>query len=140
MSQNRRDGSPMYRPYRPALAVDRAVHVGYPVSLVVAETLVQAKDATESIEVDYEPLPAAVSTADAIEDDTPVLWDDCGSNEGLYFEGGDAAAVERAFAGAAHVVRQRLVINRISAIPMEPRGAIGVYDPGTRRYTLYAGH
>mgnify|MGYP001482373861 CR=1 FL=1 len=69
-----------------------------------------------------------------------MLWDDCGSNEALYYEGGNGEAVERAFTEAAHVVRQRLVINRISAIPMEPRGAIGVYDPGTERYTLHAGH
>ena len=140
MSQTRRDGSPMYRPQRPAIAIDRAVHVGYPVAMVVAETLAQARDAVERIEVAYEPLPAFTSTANALADATPTLWEDCGSNEGLYFDGGDAEAVERAFAGAAHVVRQRLVINRISAIPMEPRGAIGVYDRGTGRYTLHAGH
>ena len=140
MSRNRRDGSPMFRPFRPAMAIDRAAHVGYPVAMIVAETLDEAKDALERIQVSYEPLPASTSTADALEAETPVLWRDCGSNEGLYFDGGDAEAVDRAFARAAHVVRQRLVINRISAIPMEPRGAIGVYDPGTRRYTLHAGH
>jgi len=140
MSRNRRDGSPMFRAPRPAIAIDRVAHVGYPVAMVIAETLAQAKDAAERIDVTYEPLPAATSTADALEPETPVLWDDCGSNEGLYYEGGDGEAVERALTEAAHVVRQRLVINRISAIPMEPRGAIGVYDPGTERYTLHAGH
>ena len=140
MSQSRRDGSPMYRPHRPAIAIDRVVHVGYPIAMVIAETLDQAKDAAERIEVAYEPLPASTSTADALADESPLVWEDCGSNEGLYFNGGDAEAVEHAFAEATHVVRQRLVINRISAIPIEPRGAIGIYDRGTGRYTLHTGH
>ncbi|MGE0743627.1 MAG: xanthine dehydrogenase family protein molybdopterin-binding subunit [Rhodospirillales bacterium] len=140
MAQTRRDGSQMYRPPRPAIALDRVAHVGAPVAMVVAETLDRAKDAAERVAVEYEPLPAVIDTATALDAATPVIWADCGSNEGLYWRRGNAAAVDRAFAEAAHVVRRRLVINRITALPMEPRGAIGAYDPGTGRYTLYAGH
>ena len=139
MSRNRRDGSAMFIPERPAMAVGRVVRVGMPVALVVAETLAQAMDAAETISVAYAPLPHAVSTADALEPETPVLWPECGSNEACFYEAGDREATERAFAGAAHVVGERYVINRITANTMEPRGAIGEFDPGTGRYTLTTG-
>ena len=139
MARNRRDGSPMFVPDRPAMAVGRVVRVGMPVALVVAETLAQAKDAAETISVDYAALPHAVSTADALEPDTPVLWPEGGSNEACYYQAGDPEATERAFAAAAHVVGERYVITRITANAMEPRGAIGEFDPGTGRYTLTTG-
>jgi carbon-monoxide dehydrogenase large subunit len=70
----RRDGSPMFRPPRPALTNDRVRHVGQPVAMVVAESIDRAKDACEAIEVAYEPLPAHTATGDANKPGTPAIW------------------------------------------------------------------
>lgn len=133
----RRDGSPMYRPRYPALASDRVRFVGDCVAFVVAESRYQAADAAELIEVDYEPLPAVVSTAEATRPGAPRVWDDCPDNICFVQIEGDKAATEAAFARADHIVRHRFVINRVTAATMEPRGCIGHYDPAEGRYTLY---
>jgi carbon-monoxide dehydrogenase large subunit len=138
-SYTRRNGGPMYVPDRPALAVGRVMHVGCPVALVVAGTDAQARDAAEAIEVEYRPLPAVVSCFDAFQPGAPQLYDDCPNNESYLYEVGDRAAVAAAFADADHVIEQRLVINRVTANPIEPRGVIGEYDAGTGRYTLRCG-
>ncbi len=135
----RRDGRPMYVPQRHPIAIDRVRHVGYPVAVVVADTLARARDAAEQVAVDYAARPAVVSALAAFEPGAPLLYDDCPDNEAYFYQGGDKAAVDAAFAGAAHVVEQRLVINRVTANPIEPRGAIGDYDAGTGRYTLHCG-
>lgn len=135
--RKRRDGSPMYVPPRPALHAERVFHVGQPVAMVVAETLAAAREAAEAVEVDYDTLPAVLGTASA--GDGAALREDCADNESFLFEVGDGQAVDAAFAGAAHVVSQDFVISRVHPSPMEPRGAIGVYDPGEDRYTVYAG-
>jgi aerobic carbon-monoxide dehydrogenase large subunit len=135
----KRDGSPMYLPPRPAIAIGRAMHVGYPVAVVVADTLDIARDAAERVAVDYAPRPAVVSARDAFEKDAPQLYDDCPGNEAYFYQAGDKAKVDAAFVSAAHVVEQRLVINRVTANPIEPRGVTGVYDTGTGRYTLHCG-
>src|SRR5580692_630476 len=129
----------MYLPPRPAIAIDRAMHVGYPVAMVVADTLDLARDAAERVAVDYAPRPAVVSARDAAEKSAPQLYDDCPGNEAYFFQAGDKAKTDAAFANAAHVVEQRLVINRVTANPIEPRGVIGIYDAGTQRYTLHCG-
>ncbi len=133
----RRDGSPMYRPRYPALVTDRVRWVGDYVAFVVAETYHQAVDASELIEVDYEPLPAVVSTADAAAPGAPLVWDDCPDNICFVHRDGDAAATDAAFAGAAHVVRGHFVVNRVTAVTMEPRGSIGDYNAADGRYTIY---
>src|SRR6266849_9915165 len=135
----RRDGRPMYVPERPAIAINRVRHVGYPVGVVVADTLDRARDAAEHVAVDYAVRPAVVSAREAFEPGAPQIYDDCPKNEAYFYEAGDKAAVEAAFARAAHVVEQRLVINRVTANPIEPRGVTGIYDAGTRRYTLHCG-
>jgi len=135
----RRDGSPMYLPPRPPIAIDRVMHIGYPVAVAVADTLDQARDAAEQIAVAYAPRHAVVSARAAADKEAPQLYDDCPGNEAYFYQAGDKAKTDAAFAAAAHVVEQRLVINRVTANPIEPRGAIGVYDPGTRRYTLHCG-
>ena len=136
----RRDGSPMFRPPRPALTRDRVRHVGQSVALIVAETVNQAKDAAENIEVEYAPLPAHLSTADANQPATPALWEDCKDNEAVFAESGDAAAVEAALARAAHVVGDRFVVNRVAANTMEPRAVVADYDQGRDHYTIHACH
>ena len=85
------------------------------------------------------PRPAVVSARDAFEPDAPQLYDDCPNNEAYFYQAGDKATTDAAFARAAHVVEQRLVINRVTANPIEPRGVTGEYDAGTGRYTLHCG-
>jgi aerobic carbon-monoxide dehydrogenase large subunit len=133
----RRDGSPMYRPRYPILAEDRVRWVGDSVAFVVAETIAQALDAAEMISVDYEVLPAVTSTAEAPKPGAPRVWDDCPDNICFVELIGDKAAVDAAFARAAHVTRHRFVINRVTAATMEPRGAVGDYNATDGRYTIY---
>ncbi len=134
----RRDGSPMFKAAYPVLAEDRVRWVGDPVAFVVAETTAQAADAAEMIEVDYEPLPAVVSTAKATEPGAAKVWDGCPDNICFVELLGDKAATDAAFAKAAHVVKHRFVINRVTAAAMEPRGAVGVYLPAEDRYIIHS--
>ena len=133
----RRDGSPNYKPRYPALVKDRVRWVGDYVAFVVAETKHQAADAAELIEVDYEPLPAAIGTANAAKPGVPLVWEDCKDNTCFVQIHGDRAATDAAFAKAAHVVKQHLVINRVTTASMEPRGSIGDYDAAADHYTIY---
>ena len=133
----RRDGSPSYKPRYPALVTDRVRWIGDYVAFIVAETAAQAADAAELIEVDYEPLPAIVSTAGAVEAGAPLVWDDCPNNICFVHFEGDKAKTEAAFAQAAHVIRHRLVVNRVTAASMEPRACIGDYSATEGRYTIY---
>ena len=136
--RKRRDGTPMYRPHYPALPSEKVRWVGEPVAFVVAETLAQAIDAAELIEVDYEPLPAVVSAVAAIADGAPLVYDDCPNNICFVHIGGNEQATNDAFAKATHVVRHRFVLNRVTAATMEPRGSIADYDPMAERYTVYS--
>jgi carbon-monoxide dehydrogenase large subunit len=133
----RRDGAPGYRPRYPALAEDRVRMIGDYVAFVVAETYYQAADAAELIHVDYEPLPAIVSTGDAVEPGAPLVWDDCPNNVGFIQVEGNKEATDAAFARAAHIVKHRFVINRVTAAAMEPRGCVGLFDAVDGRYTIY---
>jgi aerobic carbon-monoxide dehydrogenase large subunit len=138
LKRKRPDGSPMFaRPHR-GLTADCVRYVGDPVALVVGEMLAQAEDAAELVRVDYEPLLSVTSTFEATRPGSPSVWPECADNISNVFEAGDRAATEAAFAGASRVIRRRYVITRVHAQYMEPRGALGVYDPGEDRYTLYA--
>jgi carbon-monoxide dehydrogenase large subunit len=139
VKRHTRDGKPNFVPPHRALAAGRVRHVGDAVVAVVAETLAIAKDAGELVAVEYEELPAVTGTADAIRRGAPAVWDEAPDNVCFFFEIGKKKEVEDAFARAAHVARHDFVINRVSANPMEPRNAIGLYDQGTQRYTLYTG-
>jgi carbon-monoxide dehydrogenase large subunit len=134
-----RDGKPRHDTPRPILAQGKVRHVGQPVALVVAQTLAQARDAAEAIEVDYESLPAVTEAKDALAPGAPQLFDHVPGN--LLFDWdndtGDAKATEAAFAKAAHVVNLELINNRVVANSMEPRNAIAEYDPASSRSTLH---
>jgi carbon-monoxide dehydrogenase large subunit len=132
----RRDGS-AFRPPYPALVKDRVRWVGDYVAFVVAESYFQAQDAAELIAVDYEPLPAVVSTAEATAKGAPLVWEGCSDNIGFVQLFGDKAKADAAIAAAAHVVKHRFVINRVTAATMEPRGSIGDYNATEGRYTIY---
>ena len=135
--RKRPDGSPMFARAHLGLAQDKVRFVGEPVAFVVADRLAQARDAAELIDIDYEILPSVTDTAEAAAGKHAV-WDECPDNISNLFEAGNKAAADAAFAQAAHIVRRRYVINRVYAHFMEPRGAIGVWDPGEERFTLYA--
>lgn len=139
MNLPQRDGSPMKTPPRPSLAVGKVRYVGEAVACVVAETAVQAKDAAEAVELDIEALPAVTAPHEALKPGAPQIHDEAPSNLVLDFHYGDAEAVKKAFTEAAHVTRLEIVSNRIAVSAMEPRSAIGSYDPDTERWTLHLG-
>ena len=127
-----------FRARRPILVAGKVRAVGDRVAFVVAETLAQAQSAAELIEIDYEVLPAAVSVEDAVRPGAPAIWDECPSNVSFTLAFGNKEVTDAAFARAKHVVSLRLESNRISANAIEPRAAIGDYDPADGSYTLHA--
>jgi len=131
-----RDGSPMVKPRYPVLADTQVRFIGDTVAFIVADTLAQAQDAAELMQVDYEELPAVVSTEQATQGKARV-YDECKDNISFVELIGDKAATEAGFAKAAHVVKGRFVINRVTAVTMEPRGAVAHYHPASGRYTLH---
>src|SRR5215469_16393002 len=133
-----RDGSCAVLPPHPAIAHGRVRHVGDTVAMVVAANAAAARDAAELIGVDYEPLPAVIETAHALNPSRPRVWDEAPGNLCFDWEVGDRTAVESAMATARHRIRLELVNNRIVVNSMEARGAIGDYDPGEDSYTLWS--
>jgi carbon-monoxide dehydrogenase large subunit len=133
-----RDGTPMKQPPRPALPTDKVRFVGDPIAFVVAETLLQAKDAAEAIEVEIESLPAVVRPEEAARPGAPLIHDEAPGNVALDYHYGDTEQVTAAFAKAAHVTRLKLVNSRVVVNAMEPRAAIGVYDAASGGFTLHA--
>src|ERR1700675_4208908 len=138
-SRKRPGGAAAFATPRPALARGRVRHVGDPVVLVVAETREQATDAAALVHVEYEPLPAVAATADARRPGAPAVWDEAPDNIAFVWQAGSRAAVDRAFAAAAHVTRLDFTITRVAVAPLEPRAAVGEYDRRTARYTLHTG-
>ena len=134
-----RDGSEMHHPQQPPLTTDKVRFVGDPIAFVVAETVSQAKDAAEAVSPEIDPLPAVTTAREAAAPGAPLVHDEVPGNLVLDFHHGDAAAVEAAFARAAHVTRLPLRNNRIVVSAMEPRSAVGEYDAETGRYTLRLG-
>src|SRR5688572_24846940 len=131
------DGKPMNEPPHPVLAKGKVRHVGDPVAMVIAQTRHQAKDAAEAIAVDYEVLPAAVNAVDALKSGAPQVHDEAPGNRCYTWAIGDKAAVDAAFAGAAHVTKLDLVNNRLVANAIEPRAAVASYNRADDSYTLY---
>jgi carbon-monoxide dehydrogenase large subunit len=127
-----------YRTRRPILSSGKVRAVGDRVAFVVAETLQQARDAAELVEVDYEPLPAVVALEDAVKPGASVVWDEAPDNVAVTLMMGSKDATDAAFANAKHVVSVKLVNNRVSANSIEARAAIGEYHPDNESYTLYA--
>ena len=135
--QKQRDGSPMFSHPFPPLVNDRVRFVGDYVAFVIADSFANAMDAAERIEVDYEPLPAVVDQMAALEPGAPLVWDECPGNLGYVKLLGDKEKTDAGMREASTVVRQRFVINRVSANAMEPRGYVGDYNSADDHYTLY---
>jgi aerobic carbon-monoxide dehydrogenase large subunit len=130
------DGSPPYHAPDYPLPADKVLFVGEAVAMVVAETVAAAKDGAECVVVDYEPLPCITRAVDAVEPSAPRLRADH-TNVCIDAQLGDATTTAAAFARAAHVAKLKTWIPRVAGSPMEPRAAIGDYDPASGRYTIY---
>lgn len=131
-----KDGTPMVEPGHPALVADKVRHVGDQVAVVVAETKDQAREAAALVEVDYEPLPAAVTVTQAVAPGAPLVHDQAKANTCYDWHLGDKAATDAAFQKAHKVVSLDLVNNRLIPNAMEPRAAIGEFDRVTGDLTL----
>jgi CO/xanthine dehydrogenase Mo-binding subunit len=120
-----------------SLAVGKVRYVGEPVVAVVAETRELARDASELVEVDYEPLPAVVDARHAEDPDAPVLHDDAGGNlmwTGLYSWGD----LDAAFAEADRVIKiPELHFHRFNSTPLECDGALVEYNRGVGQWTIH---
>src|SRR3954462_15019970 len=132
-----KDGSEQRLAQRLSLAHEVVRHVGEPVALVVAETAAQAQDAAEALAIDYEDLPAVVTAEEAMAAGAAQLHASAPGNLVLDFVGGDEAATNAAFAKAAKVVKLTAYHSRVIGNPMEPRAAMGSYDPVKDLYFLH---
>jgi carbon-monoxide dehydrogenase large subunit len=132
-----KDGSAMKMAPHPALANTKACHVGDPVAVVIAETLAQARDAAEKVNVDYEVLPAVADPAQAQSGSAPQIHEVAPKNTIYQWHLGDKAKTDAAFQSAVHVTKLDIVNNRLVPNAIEPRAAIGEYDSGTGQFTLW---
>lgn len=129
------DGTPMKEPPHPILAQGKVRYVGDHVAMVVADTLEQAKNAAEAVDVGYDVLPAVADVRDAAKGQ--ALHDGAPGNHCYKWAIGDKGQVDAAFANAAHVTRIDVVNNRLVPNAMEPRAAIGSFNRASDEYTLY---
>ncbi len=137
--RKQRNGAPMVEPPYHILCCDTVHFAGDAVAIVVAETRAAAIDAADAVAVDYDATDAVTDIVEAIKPGAPAVWPDVPDNESFFFELGDRAGTEAAFARAAHVAKVDFRITRVTANSLEPRNAIGLYDPADGRYTLYTG-
>ncbi len=132
----RADGKDVSYPARRALAHGRVRFVGEAVAAVVAETLQQARDATEAIVVDYEELPMVVNAHDALAPTAPLLCDTIDDNISAEIRHGSAQKTAEAFDLAKHVVKLDIDNQRLNALPIEPRAVLNEFDAATGRLTI----
>ncbi len=120
------------------MARDRVRYVGEVVAIVVAESEAAARLGAEAVAVDYAPLPAVALTDLASVEGSARVWDET-ENVCLDTAFGNKEATDASFEAAAHIVKHKFRIARVTGVPMEPRAAIAEYDPGWDHYTLIAG-
>jgi carbon-monoxide dehydrogenase large subunit len=133
------NGTTMPVPRYPVLAEDKVRHVGDAVAFIVADTLDQARDAAEAVDIEWQPLDAVVGIMGAAAQGAPQLWPEAPGNVAFDMDVGQKEEVEAAFARAARVVGLTLVNNRLVTNYMEPRACLAEYDPGSRRWTITLG-
>ncbi|MBW0447034.1 xanthine dehydrogenase family protein molybdopterin-binding subunit [bacterium M00.F.Ca.ET.228.01.1.1] len=121
------------------LPTDRVRYVGEPVAMVIADTPLAARNASEMIEVDYEVLDAVVNAADAMQDSAPQLWEGAPRNLCFQTQLGEREQARRVIANAALVLTREFHHSRVVNCQMEPRSAIGVFDHESGLYTLISG-
>ena len=132
-------GSEVFIGAHPLLPDGKARYVGEAVAAVIAERPALAADAAERIAVDWEPLPAVTDTREAAQAGAPPVWGGRADNVLVDCRFGDEGRVAAAFAQAAHIVELEAYLPRVAGAPLEPRAAVGVFDPATGRYALHAG-
>ena len=130
-----KDGTDMRQPPHPPLAVERVNYVGEPYGVVIANTLAAAREGADAVMTEFEELEAVVSVSAATR--SAQIHDNVPANRSYLWELGDKAATDAAFARAAHVTKLEITNNRLIPNAIEPRAAIGVYEPSTESFTLY---
>src|SRR5450432_1373019 len=133
----RPDGSSMTAPPRRLLAHEIVRFAGAPVAAVVATSRFAAQTAAEAIVVEYDVLPPVVDPVAATRPGAPAVWAEAPDNIVAAMSYGDAAAVEAAFAGAAHVVSLDLISQKLIPSAMEPRSTIAEIEKKTGRLILH---
>jgi aerobic carbon-monoxide dehydrogenase large subunit len=133
-------GKPMEAPEWPLLCKGMVMHLGDAIAMVVADTLAQARDAAEAIDIDYRPMAVVTTIADAIKAKALEVWPRQAPGNVAYDQTmGSKEKTDAAFAKAAHIVKLTVENNRLVTNYMETRAAIGEYDAATKRYTLTLG-
>src|SRR5947209_8872715 len=130
---------PFTGPPYPILAKDEVRHVGDSIAFVVAETIDQARDAIEAIEVKWTPLPAVAGIVNAIKPGAPQVWPNHAGNVLFDVGIGDKRATEAAFAKAHAVAEVSIVNPRVITNFMETRAAVAEYDAKRDHLTLTVG-
>lgn len=134
-----RDGSEPFEHPQPPIVREKVRHVGEVVAVVVANTARQAEAAAEVVIVDYEILPVVTDALAALEPCAPRIWKNCIGNIALDADQGDERAVAEVFQNADHIVEEKFINNRVVNCQMEPRAALGEWNPVQGKLTLYAG-
>ena len=134
-----RDGSALVKPPRPILAKDRVRYVGEPIIAIVAETIDQAKDAAELVELSISSLPVNTNIIESVAVDAFQLHEEAPGNVCIDFQMGESVSTAEAFVSADHITKIRLVNNQVFVSAMEPRAFIGDYDKNKDRYVVYTG-
>ena len=132
-----KDGEPMKAGEHPSLAPERVRYVGDCVAVVIGESREVARLGAEAVIVSYEELDAVVEPAQAQNQNAPKVHDGIDKNLCFHWQLGDKDATDAAFDKAAHVTRLDIVNNRLIPNAIEPRAALGDYNPGSGDYTLY---
>ncbi len=138
LALNGRDGKPLIKPHRPALAQGRVRFVGEPVACVIADSAYLAQDAVEALLVDYRELPAITGARDALAAGAPRLHDNVPGNRVIDLGVGDEAKTNAVFSTAQKTVRLRLYNNRVVGSPIEPRAILAHYDAAKDHYTVHS--
>jgi len=132
-----KDGSPMKMGAWRPLAHETVRYVGDAIAIVVADSLAEARDAAEAVVVEYDVLPAVIQASKALETGQPQIHPEAANNLIFDWQLGDADSTDAAIARAAHVTEMKIVNNRLSPNPMEPRATLGIYDEAEDHYTCY---
>jgi len=122
-------------PFYPVLATDHVTFVGHPIAAVVAKDKYAARDAIDLIMVDYEELPVVVDVEEAAKGG-PLVYEEYGDNIAYKLTSGEGD-IEAALTGSDHVIKQRIVHQRLIPIAMEPRGVLARYYPGEKELTIW---
>ena len=133
------DGSPFVSRDIPILCLEKVHYTGDAIAFIVAETLEQAEDAAEKIDVDFDPEDVVIGTAEAVRPDAPLVWPELGTNVAYVYELGDKTGTAKAFAKAAKVTRIAFHNNRLASNYLETRAAVAEWNADEDRFVLTLG-